>query len=585
MECHLLSQDRALEPIPLPHRTPVILGRGPQTRITDRKCARQQVELLADWENRSVHVTQLGVNPTSVEGTNLTQGSSTGMKEGETLCVVNGQYQYTVSFSGANQTSSAPHDSTHPQVSSQKKRANPRTSSTKKTLQDYFSTASKEKQQEPGRKKLKVQEDQTEGLESENETAQKLKDLQEMTSTAQKAKSKLASEPGSLGNTSGQQCPKDSWEEHGKLLVFNKKGVEASTKIAGFDIDGTIITTQSGKVFPTSPADWRILYPEVPQKLKETLNAGYKIVFITNQLGISRGKLRPQDFKAKVEAILEKLGLPVQVFVATGEGIYRKPVLGMWDFLCEKANDGIKVNVEQSLYVGDAAGRPANWAPDRKKKDFSCGDRLFALNAGLPFFTPEEFFLGWKEAPFQLPTFDPRKLDSTGLLYEPPTAQLTSLSQEVVVAVGYPAAGKSAFMKAQLVSKDYAYVNRDTLGSWQKCVAACEKSLHSGKSVAVDNTNPDLESRSRYIDCARKAGVPVRCFLFTAPIELIKHNNRFREITSDHLHVNNMVIHSYKNKFVPPSLNEGFSEILRINFVPHFDNPELESLWRQFLDS
>lgn len=43
----------------------------------------------------------------------------------------------------------------------------------------------------------------------------------------------------------------------------------------------------------------------------------------------------------------------------------------------------------QSIYVGDAAGRPKNWAPGRDK-DFSCTDRMFAANAGLKFATPDQ---------------------------------------------------------------------------------------------------------------------------------------------------------------------------------------------------
>lgn len=43
-----------------------------------------------------------------------------------------------------------------------------------------------------------------------------------------------------------------------------------------------------------------------------------QVVFFTNQLGIAKGKLRPEVFKSKVEDILATLQLPVQVRLVLG---------------------------------------------------------------------------------------------------------------------------------------------------------------------------------------------------------------------------------------------------------------------------
>lgn len=216
-----------------------------------------------------------------------------------------------------------------------------------------------------------------------------------------------------------------------------------------------------------------------------------------------------------------------------------------------------------------------------RKKDFSCSDRKFAANLTLPFFTPEEFYFGCPQCKrYSWGLFDPRKLQSSQ--QDVATSSLT----EVVLFVGYPASGKTSFFKKLFELKGYCHVNRDTLGSWQKCVSKCTEFLKAGRHVAIDNTNPDRDSRARYIEVAKQFSVPVRCFQFMTSIDHARHNNRFRELTSKGkiIKVNDMVFNMYKSKFVEPSLDEGFSEIVKIQFTPTFTDKTLETLYHQFLE-
>lgn len=93
-------------------------------------------------------------------------------------------------------------------------------------------------------------------------------------------------------------------------------------------------------------------------------------------------------------------------------------------------NGGIAIDKTNSFYVGDAAGRPKNWALG-KKKDHSSADRLMALNVDVKFETPEEHFLKHKTPPYELPKFNSKSLLQTDDICTPADAELILKQQEV----------------------------------------------------------------------------------------------------------------------------------------------------------
>ncbi|RZB94430.1 PNK3P, AAA 33, and/or Zeta toxin domain containing protein [Asbolus verrucosus] len=380
-------------------------------------------------------------------------------------------------------------------------------------------------------------------------------------------------------NTNMKFSNSGTWEEiDGKdLLIYTSDNCGGQPAIAGFDLDGTIIKTKSGARFPKDPDDWVLNINSIPQKLQQLHEKNHKVVIFSNQSGLGNDFSKMKGYKGKIEAIVAKLSVPTQVFIATGKSIYRKPAPGMWDILCESKNENVPVDVNESFFVGDAAGREKNWAP-KKNKDHSMSDRLFALNIGLKFYTPEEYFLKSSSVAYTMPEFDPRNIPDE--VYP----HISADQQEVILMVGGPASGKSFYCKNQLIPKGYVHVSRDKLGTWQKCAKSLEECIQRNQSVVIDNTNPDKESRQRFIDVAKRHGVSCRCFVMATTHKHAKHNNRFRELTDkSHLTVGELVLNSYKKGFQEPELSEGFSEIVKVPFIPKFNNPEHEKLYRMFL--
>ena len=67
--------------------------------------------------------------------------------------------------------------------------------------------------------------------------------------------------------------------------------------------------------------------------------------------------------------------------------------------------------------------------------------------------------------------------------------------------------------------------------------------------------------------------------------EQATHNNIFREIVNPkgHVKIGAPLLHSFKNNYKPPTLDEGFSEIVRVNFVPRFEFEEHKAIYSMYL--
>jgi bifunctional polynucleotide phosphatase/kinase len=240
-------------------------------------------------------------------------------------------------------------------------------------------------------------------------------------------------------------------------------------KIAAFDLDDTLVSATGAK-FARSARSWKWWDPSVPGRLRALYDNGYLIAIFSNQGNISlktdpktlkKDRLSLANLKEQMSTILRQLDLPISMYGATDQDRYRKPRIGMWEELLEDYDlqaDGA-VDLDKSFYVGDAAGRAKT---DKRKKDFASTDRELAVNIGIGFHTPEEFFLGTAAEAYAHDFHPASYLDmattgSTAVSFSRRTPQ------ELVLFCGSPGAGKSSYFWRVLQPLGYERVNQDTL--------------------------------------------------------------------------------------------------------------------------
>lgn len=421
--------------------------------------------------------------------------------------------------------------------------------------------------------------------------------------------------------------------------LLKTSGELMTVKVAAFDMDDTLLVySRSQKaVAESNKLLWR--YQNVPSYMRHLNSMGFLVVVVSNQSGIAKSTgwdaHKAETVQKKIVTMSQELDVPLVALVATRNDRWRKPQPALWallqDFI-ERGAGPLPAGAApldcttHSFYVGDAAGRPATAGT---KKDFSCSDRRFARNLGLPFLVPEQFFGPplselWEDpragvgsvlradyirqvqstpTEFSWGGVHPLDLQCMPTSYEslqvqcitaagtspmttpasPPFfATPAGTSQELVLLVGYPSCGKSTFYKRHFLPYGYVHVSRDALGTKERCAKLLEQSWLAGKSVVVDNTNPTPADRKVFIDIVRKlhkgpaSSLPVRAIVLACTKQMAQHLNVMRARLGLGTRIPDVAYHVFGSKYVsltPASVKtEGLTSVTEVPPVAYFDD-------------
>jgi HAD superfamily hydrolase (TIGR01662 family) len=156
-----------------------------------------------------------------------------------------------------------------------------------------------------------------------------------------------------------------------------------------------------------------------------------------------------------------------------------------------------------------------------------------------------------------------------------------TLDGEIVIIMGYPAAGKSTRAR-QFMDAGYMRLNRDELRcSIPKLIARMGALYQQGKQrFVLDNTYPSNASRAEVVRWGKARGLPVRCIHVATSLEDAQYNavKRMLDIYGKLLGPEEMKAaknpnifppvaqYTYQKKFDPPLAGEGFSSLEEVPF-------------------
>jgi predicted kinase len=128
---------------------------------------------------------------------------------------------------------------------------------------------------------------------------------------------------------------------------------------------------------------------------------------------------------------------------------------------------------------------------------------------------------------------------------------------EAVLFIGLPGAGKSTFYVEQFLWT-HLRINLDMLRTRVREDRLLEFCVESRQKFVVDNTNPTVENRAKYIDAAKAKRFSIVGYYFIPDLDGCLKRNAGR---SGKLRVPDVAIRNVADKMSKPSLDEGFDQL------------------------
>jgi predicted kinase len=135
---------------------------------------------------------------------------------------------------------------------------------------------------------------------------------------------------------------------------------------------------------------------------------------------------------------------------------------------------------------------------------------------------------------------------------------------ECIILIGLPGAGKTTFYQRYFAAT-HTHVSKDlwphVSGREARQRRVIDEALASGRSVAVDNTNPTVADRAAIIAAARAHGALVIGYFVDVTTRVAVARNAGR---SGRAKVPNVAIFTVAKRLERPTLAEGFDQLFTV---------------------